>query len=142
MVRAGLFFKDLDGEGLAERAGDRLTALGYRSVALLEGGLTGWRAGGGELFRDVNVPSKAFGELVEARRHTPSIPAEQLKQLLDTGADLVVLDARRFEEYEVPSGTIAGETISPKLRERRFHTASALCGRSPITIQARPGPQA
>ncbi len=29
-------------------------------------GLSGWRAAGGELFRDVNVPSKAFGELVEA----------------------------------------------------------------------------
>jgi hypothetical protein len=38
--------------------------------------------------------------------------------------------ARCFEEYEVSSGTIAGETISPKLRERRFHTASALSGRS------------
>ncbi|MEE4465301.1 rhodanese-like domain-containing protein, partial [Azotobacter chroococcum] len=49
-----------DGEGMAERAAERLLALGYRDVALLEGGLAGWRAAGGELFIDVNVPSKSF----------------------------------------------------------------------------------
>ncbi len=60
-----------DGEGLAERAARRLSELGYTEVALLEGGLQGWREAGGELFQDVNVPSKAFGELVESERHTP-----------------------------------------------------------------------
>lgn len=92
-----------NGEGLAERAAERLHALGYTDVALLEGGLAGWRASGGELFIDVNVPSKAFGELVEARRHTPSLPAEEVKALLDQDADLVILDARRFEEYQTMS---------------------------------------
>ncbi|HAC69392.1 rhodanese-related sulfurtransferase [Pseudomonas oryzihabitans] len=92
-----------NGEGLAERAAERLRALGYTDVALLDGGLEGWRASGGELFIDVNVPSKAFGELVEARRHTPSLPAEEVRALLDQGADLVILDARRFEEYQTMS---------------------------------------
>ncbi|MDH4762712.1 rhodanese-related sulfurtransferase [Pseudomonas oryzihabitans] len=92
-----------NGEGLAERAAERLHALGYTDVALLEGGLAGWRASGGELFIDVNVPSKAFGELVEARRHTPSLPAEEVRTLLDQDADLVILDARRFEEYQTMS---------------------------------------
>jgi rhodanese-related sulfurtransferase len=92
-----------DRDGLAECAAVRLEDLGYRAVALLEDGLRGWHAGGGELFRDVNVPSKAFGELVEARRHTPSISPDDLKSLLDAGADLVVLDARRFEEYQTMS---------------------------------------
>jgi rhodanese-related sulfurtransferase len=55
-----------DGEGLAERAARRLDELGYTDVTLLEGGLRGWRAAGGELFKDVNAPSKAFGELVES----------------------------------------------------------------------------
>ncbi|MEH3024291.1 MAG: rhodanese-related sulfurtransferase [Pseudomonas oryzihabitans] len=91
------------GEGLAERAAERLLALGYTDVALLEGGLAGWRASGGELFIDVNVPSKAFGELVESRRHTPSLPAEEVKALLDQDADVVILDARRFEEYQTMS---------------------------------------
>ncbi|MEG0247238.1 MAG: rhodanese-like domain-containing protein, partial [Pseudomonas sp.] len=84
-----------DGEGLAALAGERLSVLGYSDVALLQGGLAGWRAAGGELFRDVNVPSKAFGELVESERHTPSLAAEQVQALLDAKADVVVLDARR-----------------------------------------------
>ncbi|WP_252090910.1 rhodanese-related sulfurtransferase [Pseudomonas sp. MWU13-3659] len=92
-----------DGEGLAPVAAQRLQALGYTDVALLEGGLAGWRDAGGELFKDVNVPSKAFGELVEAERHTPSLAAEEVKTLLDANADVVVLDARRFDEYQTMS---------------------------------------
>ncbi|MBB3102169.1 rhodanese homology domain-containing protein [Azomonas macrocytogenes] len=92
-----------DGEGLAQLAVERLQTLGYTDVALLEGGLNGWREAGGELFRDVNVPSKAFGELVEAERHTPSLAAEEVKTLLDAKADVVLLDARRFDEYQTMS---------------------------------------
>ncbi|MCX2887685.1 MULTISPECIES: rhodanese-related sulfurtransferase [Pseudomonas] len=92
-----------DGEGLAAVAAQRLLALGYRDVAVLEGGLAGWRAAGGEVFRDVNVPSKAFGELVESVRHTPSLAAEQVQALLDEKANVVVLDARRFDEYQTMS---------------------------------------
>ncbi|WP_259744283.1 rhodanese-like domain-containing protein, partial [Pseudomonas protegens] len=99
------------GEGLAQRAVTRLRQLGYNDVALLEGGLDGWRAAGGELFKDVNVPSKSFGELVEAERHTPSLAAEELQALLDQQADLVVLDARRFDEYQTMS--IPGSTSVP-----------------------------
>ncbi|MBI6941399.1 rhodanese-related sulfurtransferase [Pseudomonas putida] len=91
------------GEGLAAVAAERLLALGYSDVALLEGGLEGWRSAGGELFRDVNVPSKAFGELLESVRHTPSLAAEQVQALLDAKADVVVLDARRFDEYQTMS---------------------------------------
>jgi len=97
-----------NGEGLAEPAARRLQALGYRQVSLLDGGLQGWRDAGGELFIDVNVPSKAFGELVESKRHTPSLSAEAVKALIDQQADLVVLDARRFDEYQtmsIPGGT-------------------------------------
>ncbi|MBG6290746.1 rhodanese-related sulfurtransferase [Pseudomonas nitroreducens] len=96
-----------DGEGLAQIAAQRLLALGYSDVAILDGGLAGWREAGGELFKDVNVPSKSFGELVEAERHTPSLAAEEVKALLDAQADVVVLDARRFDEYQtmsIPSG--------------------------------------
>ena len=88
------------GEGLAERAAQRLTELGYTDVAVFAGGVKGWQAAGGELFCDVNVPSKAFGELVDATRHTPSLPAEEAQALLDAKADVVVVDARRFDEYQ------------------------------------------
>lgn len=84
-------------------AARRLRALGYTQVHLLQGGLAAWRAAGLELFRDVNVPSKAFGEWVEAERHTPSLPAPEVQALLDAGADVVVLDARRFDEYQTMS---------------------------------------
>ncbi len=92
-----------DGEGLTELAIGRLRALGYTDVSALEGGLSGWRAAGYELFQDVNSYSKAFGELVEARRHTPSLPARQVKALIEAGENLVILDARRYEEYNTMS---------------------------------------
>ncbi len=110
-----------DGEGLARVAAERLLALGYVDVALLEGGLAGWRTAGGELFRDVNVPSKAFGELVESVRHTPSLAAEEVKALLDAKADVVILDARRFDEYQtmsIPSGiSVPGAELVLRARE-------------------------
>ena len=96
-----------NGEGLAPIAAQRLQALGYTQVSLLEGGLQGWIADGGEVFKDVNVPSKAFGELVEHERHTPSLSAPEVKALIEQKANLVVLDARRFDEYQtmsIPSG--------------------------------------
>ena len=92
-----------DGPGDAAAAARRLGQLGYENVSLLAGGLDGWAASGGELFIDVNAPSKAFGELVEAAAGTPAVDARELRALLDGPADLVVLDARRFEEYQVMS---------------------------------------
>jgi rhodanese-related sulfurtransferase len=110
-----------DGEGFAGRAIQRLGELGYSDVACLHGGLSGWRAAGAELFRDVNVPSKAFGELVEACRHTPSLTAEDLRSKLDRAADLVILDARRFEEYRtmsIPTATsVPGAELVYRVRE-------------------------
>ena len=91
-----------NGEGLTHRGVERIAALGYLDVSVLEGGLAAY-ALRGELFRDVNVPSKAFGELVESIRHTPSLSAEEVKAILETREDVVVLDARRFEEYRTMS---------------------------------------
>jgi len=112
------------GEGLARRAAERLAGLGYTRVSLLDGGLAGWAAAGGELFRDVNVPSKAFGELVEAERHTPSFSAQEVQALLDQQragkADVVVLDARRFDEYQtmsIPGGvSVPGGELALRVR--------------------------
>ncbi|MEC5397410.1 rhodanese homology domain-containing protein [Uliginosibacterium sp. H1] len=108
-------------EGLAEAAARRLIALGYTDVALLEGGLAGWRDAGGELFRDVNVPSKSFGELVEERRHTPSLAAEEVQALIDAKADVVIVDARRYDEYQtmsIPGGvSVPGAELVLRIRE-------------------------
>jgi len=92
-----------DGEGYAEVATQRLISLGYTNVSVLAGGVSGWQEAGGELFRDVNVPSKAFGELVEAERHTPSLSAEEVQALIDAKSDMMIVDARRFDEYQTMS---------------------------------------
>ena len=87
------------GEGLVPQAADRLKALGYTNVRQLEGGLQAWKSAGYELFQDVNSYAKAFGELVEARRHTPSLAAEEVSALIADGANIQILDVRRFDEY-------------------------------------------
>ena len=81
----------------------RLRSLGYRDVSLLSGGLAGWTSAGGELFADVNAPSKAFGELVAATAGTPDVTPQDLQAMLRDRRDVVVVDARRFDEYQTMS---------------------------------------
>lgn len=99
-----------DGETLAETAAGRLTRWGYGDVALLAGGLAGWRDDGNEVFSGVNVPSKAFGEYVEHAYDTPRLTAGELKARLDAGEPIVVLDSRPFDEFHrmsIPGGVDA-----------------------------------
>ncbi|MDE5445563.1 thiosulfate sulfurtransferase [Bradyrhizobium sp. CSA207] len=88
-----------DGEGLVAAGAERLAALGYTNIRALDGGLKAWRAAGYEVFEDVNSYSKAFGELVEARRHTPSLSADEVAKLIADKANIAILDVRRFDEY-------------------------------------------
>jgi rhodanese-related sulfurtransferase len=92
-----------DGEGLTDDGAERFRALGYTDIRLLEGGLKGWAAAGYQLFEDVNSYSKAFGELVEHRRATPSLAAPEVQALIDDKADIAILDARRFDEFNTMS---------------------------------------
>ena len=87
------------GEGLVGQAAERLAALGYTNLRQLEGGLEAWRKAGFEIFQDVNSYAKAFGELVESRRHTPSLAAEEVAALIASKADIRILDVRRPDEY-------------------------------------------
>ncbi|MCC8956629.1 thiosulfate sulfurtransferase [Bradyrhizobium sp. Pear77] len=88
-----------NGEGLVAAAAGALQALGYSNVAVLAGGLQGWKAAGYEVFEDVNSYAKAFGELVESRRHTPSLSADEVAALISDKANIAILDVRRFDEY-------------------------------------------
>lgn len=110
-----------NGEGLAQKAAQRFVQLGYTQVNVLDGGLEGWKKAGGEIFIDVNAPSKAFGEFVESKRHTPSLSAPEVKALLDAKANVVVVDVRRFDEYHtmsIPSSTsVPGAELVLRIRE-------------------------
>jgi rhodanese-related sulfurtransferase len=88
-----------DGEGLVAGGAERLVALGYTNISALEGGLKAWRDAGYQVFEDVNSYSKAFGELVESRRHTPSFSADEVAKLIADKANIAILDVRRFDEY-------------------------------------------
>ena len=93
--------------GRAGRAAARLAAMGYTDLATMTGGLAAWRGAGYEVFTGVNVPSKAFGEVVEHANDTPRIEASELQKLVDAGTDLVILDSRPLPEYtnmSIPGG--------------------------------------
>jgi rhodanese-related sulfurtransferase len=87
------------GEGLVAQAAGRLAALGYSDIRQLGGGLQAWKSAGYELFQDVNSYAKAFGELVEQRKHTPSLPADEVAELIAKNANIAILDVRRPDEY-------------------------------------------
>jgi len=93
--------------GRANRAAAKLSALGYTDLAVMKGGLLGWREAGCEVFTGVNVPSKAFGEVVEHENDTPRIDAADLQKLVDAKTDLVILDSRPMPEFNnmsIPGG--------------------------------------
>ncbi|WP_421446485.1 rhodanese-like domain-containing protein, partial [Agrobacterium tumefaciens] len=80
------------GDDVAARSAQRLTALGYRNVSLLAGGIQAWQDAGMVCFAGVNVPSKTFGELAEEIYHTPRICAAELAAKLAREENMVVLD--------------------------------------------------
>ncbi|WP_419842607.1 rhodanese-like domain-containing protein [Candidatus Poriferisodalis sp.] len=93
-----------DGGGEAEAAALGLAALGYSDIAVLDGGIDAWAAAGGQLYAGINVPSKLFGELVEAHFGTPHVPATELASWLTEGRDghgrdVAVVDARTGREF-------------------------------------------
>jgi rhodanese-related sulfurtransferase len=94
-------------DGVAERAARRAGALGYPNVSILAGGVEAWKDAGYTLYAGVNVPSKAFGELVEHARDTPRVTAEALQAMRQCGEDMVILDGRTFAEFRkmsIPGG--------------------------------------
>ena len=88
-----------DGDGLAGPAAERMAALGYTDVSLLDGGIAAWEKAGYRIYSGVHVPSKAFAEVVEHDAGTPYITAQQLKSLIDSKADIAIYDSRSYEEY-------------------------------------------
>ena len=111
---------DTGHEGLAARAGQKLQALGYTDVSMLDHGAAGWTASSGELFTGINVLSKAFGEHVEHAEDTPRVSVEEVKRRRDAGENIVVLDSRTLKEFQNFSVPGALSAPGPEL-VYRFH---------------------
>ncbi|TCR64212.1 rhodanese-like domain-containing protein [Bosea sp. BK604] len=88
-----------EGDGVAQRAAERLAAMGYEHIDWIEGGAPAWAAAGYTLFKGVNLPSKTLGELVEEHWHVPAIGAGTLDEWQRQGRPLRVLDGRSASEY-------------------------------------------
>ena len=96
-----------DADGRVECAFEKLKRYGYSLVYVLKDGVQAWERDGGELFIDVNSATKAFGEWVEHFKQTPSLSAEEVQAKIDAQENIVILDARRFDEYNtmsIPTG--------------------------------------
>lgn len=97
-VRMVLVGDELD--ALSSKAHQRLNAMGYQNIHVLDGGMPAWKKAGFEVFAGVNLPSKAFGELAEHAFNTPRITALELNQKIATKENMVILDGRPFAEYQ------------------------------------------
>lgn len=86
-------------ETVAHTAANHLNRLGWSNVSVLAGGTDGWAAAGYEVFSGTNVPSKAFGEVIEHQKHTPWITSEELEERVQRGDNIVVVDSRTTEEF-------------------------------------------
>ena len=94
-------------DGFSERALPLLKAAGYSDISILEDGTKGWDKAGFELFSGRFAPSQLFGEHLSARESTRHITATELKEKMDAGEKVVVLDSRPPDEYclsSIPGG--------------------------------------
>ncbi len=110
-----------DDETLAHQAAAKLARLGWTDIAVLAGGTDGWEREGRELFSGTNVPSKAFGEVIEHEKHTPWIDVDELHERVARGDDIVVVDSRTPEEFHnftLPfSHSLPGAELVYRIRE-------------------------
>lgn len=96
-----------EADSRAARAAAKLGEMGYSKVEVVTGGLKAWADAGYEVFTGVNVPSKAFGEVVEHDNDTPRIDAADVQKLVDAKTDMVILDSRPLPEFtnmSIPGG--------------------------------------
>ena len=122
------------GQGHAERLAGLLRSLGWSDVHVLQGGTAGWAAAGHEVFSGVNVPSKAFGEWVEHRYHTPSVDAAELHAMQARGEDILIVDSRtpaEFRAMSIPGGiSVPGAELAyrvPSMLARASTTVVVNC---------------
>ena len=105
----------------APLAAATLESLGYSDVSVLDGGINRWVTQEYPTEWGVNVPSKDFGEKVEVVHHVPEIDAVELRERIDRGDELVILDTRTPEEYQrlcIPGGrSVPGAELALRITD-------------------------
>ena len=95
----------------APLAAATLERMGFRQVAVLEGGINRWATEGYPTEWGVNVPSKDFGEKIQVVHHVAEMHPEELHALQRKGEKIVLLDSRTPEEHR--RATIPGGRSAP-----------------------------
>ena len=105
----------------AKLAAATVERMGYIRVSVLEGGINHWTTEGHPTEWGTNVPSKDFGEKMEAVYHVPEIEATTLQAMIDRGEKLVILDTRTPEEYQrfcIPGGrSVPGAELALRITD-------------------------
>ena len=108
----------------ARLAAATIERMGYADVSVLDGGVNRWASEGHPTEWGMNVPSKDLGERIELEHHGPTIDARELREHIERGDEVVILDTRTPEEYRrfcipggrnVPGGELAyrvGEVVT------------------------------
>ncbi len=102
---------DENGGDRARIAREKLIALGFPQVRILEGGVQAWSAAGHAISTGYNTVVKAFADLAHDRLGTPTIPPGELERRLQAGRPTTVVDCRPAHEYRQLS--IAGARNAP-----------------------------
>ena len=99
------------GDGAAQRLAGELDTDGWSAVVALDGGIATWEAQGGNDSPTFDIPGRDFSLAIRDERGTPSVTADELKELRERGDDVVVLDTRTVPEYT--AGHVPGAVAVP-----------------------------
>ena len=100
-----------DGEGLVAKAADQLAALGYSNIRQLAGGLQGWKQCRLRSVRGRQFLCKSLWRTGGASPPHAVAGRREVGALIAEGANIAILDVRRFDEYATMN--IPGSTSVP-----------------------------
>ena len=95
----------------AELAAATLAGFGYRSVAVLDGGMAAWRLAGLPVVSGTQVSSQAFGRRIADLARVPTIDVATLRNWQQDGRRVALCDVRSAAEHT--EGCVPGAVSLP-----------------------------